>query len=246
MSLHPSELVLERLSVNDLSREVREVTERHVADCLSCRQFLGSLETAKEERLREVPPEMFMANLARRRRREERLARGRLLSVVAGAVLAAAAMVVVIPRLRETPGQGVQVGTDQVRLKGGTGVTVHRRRDEAVTILPAEARIRAGDGLRVVVTLDRAAVVDVWFVDRQGRVDRLLESGPMELPPGQHALPGSAVVDTPCLDLWLVVATGEAATTLTEAEVRQRVAQVVEGARDDASPEVQIRELGCE
>jgi hypothetical protein len=103
--------------------------------------------------------------------------------------------------------------------------------------------------LRVVVTLDRLTAVNVWFVDRQGRVDRLLESGAIELPPGQHALPGSAIVNNPCVDLWLVVATGEAATSLTETEVRQRVArvaQVVEGTRDDASQEIQIRELGCE
>jgi hypothetical protein len=253
MSLHPSELVLERLSVNDLPREVREETERHVGDCLSCRQFLGELEAEKRERLREVPPEMFMANLARRRKREEQRSRGRLMTIVAGAMLAAAAMVVVIPRLRETPGPGGQVRTDegrgdevrtdQVRLKGGVGVMVHRRRDDAVTALPAEARVRAGDGLRVVVTLDRATVVDVWFVDRQGRVDRLFESGAIELSPGQHALPGSAIVNDPCVDLWLVVATGEAATTLTEAEIRKLV---VDGARDDASQEIQIRELGCE
>lgn len=253
MSLHPSELVLERLSVNDLSREAREETERHVVDCLSCRQFLGELEGEKKERLREVPPATFMADVVRRQKREDRQARGRLLSIVTGAMLAAAAMVVVIPRLRDTPRQGGpgrtgEVRTDQVRFKGGTGVTVHRRRENAVTTLPAEARIRAGDGLRVVVTLDRATTVDVWFVDGQGRVDRLLESGAMELPPGQHALPGSAIVNNPCVDLWLVVATGETATTLTETEVRQRVAraQMVDGARDDASQEIQLRELGCE
>lgn len=259
MSLHPSELVLERLSVNDLPREMREETERHVADCLSCRQFLGELEVEKKARLREVPPALFMANMERRQKRQERQSRGRLLSIVAGAMLAAAAMVVVIPRLRDTPGQGGPVRvdkartdegrTDQVRLKGSTGVTVHRRRDNAVTVLPAVARVRAGDGLRVVVTLDRPTAVDVWFVDRQGRVDRLLESGRIELPPGQHPLPGSAIVNNPCVDLWLVVATGESASSLTETEVRQRVARVaqgMEGARDDASQEIQIREFGCE
>jgi hypothetical protein len=248
MNLHPSELVLERLSVNDLPRKVREETERHVVDCLSCRQFLGELAAEQGARLCEVPPATFVANLERRRAREERRTRGRLMSIVAGAMLAAAAMVLVIPRLgalreetEERTGRPGSVRGDEVHFKGSTGVMVHRRRDDAVTILPAEARVRAGDGLRVVVTLDQKTPVDVWFVDRHGRVDRLLESGPLELPPGQHALPGSAIVESPCVDLWLVVVTGEAATTLTEAEVRRRVA---EGA--DASQEIQIRQLGCE
>lgn len=85
---------------------------------------------------------------------------------------------------------------------------IQRQRGTSVEWIGARDRLRPGDAIRVIVTLARPSEVSLWFLDRAGRVDALLD-GPMRLAAGESVLPGSAVVESPCREGLLVLATGD-------------------------------------
>lgn len=204
---HPAAIMLERFFVGDLAPPERDAVQAHVAACLCCRKYLADLAAARAERLAAVPPALFVSQVAARRRRGtvQRITR----SAAVVALLGAAAALVVVMRPPE------------VRYKG-SGFFVERQRDGVVTRLGSDLRIRAGDTLRVVAVLPSAEPVSLWFVDVNGRVDALFD-GPQDIPAGEHALPSSVTVDAPCVDGWIVLATGEAASPQAAAELRIRV-----------------------
>ena len=231
MNGHPSSLQLERFSVNDLPADAQERTRAHVEDCGQCRRSLGELELAREDFLRQLPPERLLGRTAQKRRDLP----PRRLWIGLTALSAAAAgwaLILLLPR------------TDRVQLKG-VGVSVYCRRADQVHLLAPGERIRAYDGLRVMLTLANRQPAAAWFVDARGRVDRFLTDGSAALEPGEHALPG-AIVESPCVDLWLVVAAGSGAP--------QRLAEAFERARRDGIPPGEgwapagalVRALRCE
>ena len=231
MNGHPGPLQLERFSVDDLPAELQERTRAHVQDCGQCRRSIGELEQAREDCLRQLSPQRLLGRIAQKRRelRPRRLWIG---LTALSAAAAGGALILFFPR------------TDRVQLKG-VGVSVYCRRGDQVHLLPPGERIRANDGLRVVLTLANRQPAAAWFVDARGRVDRFLTDGSAALDPGEHALPG-AIVESPCVDLWLVVAAGSGAT--------QRLAEAFERARRDGIPPGQgwapagsvVRALRCE
>ncbi len=231
MNGHPSSLQLERYSVDDLPAEAQEKTRAHVQSCPECRQALDQLEEARGDCLRKLPEERLLARIGESRRH----LRARWSWIRFGTLSAAAAGLAVfllVPR------------PDRVQLKG-MGVSVYSRRGDEVRLLAPGERIRAGDGLRVVLTLSNQQATAARFVDARGRVDRFLSDGSKSLDPGEHALPG-AIVESPCVDLWLVVAAGSEAT--------QRLGEAFERARRDGVPPGEgwapagavVRALRCE
>jgi hypothetical protein len=231
MNGHPSSLQLERFSVDDLPAEAQEKTRAHVQSCRECRQALDQLEQARGDCLRELPERKLLERIAQNRRH----LRTRWSWIGFGTMSAAAAglaIFLLFPR------------PERVQLKG-MGVSVYSRRGDEVRLLAPGERIRAGDGLRVVLTLSKQQPAAAWFVDARGRVDRFLTDGSKPLDPGEHALPG-AIVESPCVDLWLVVDTGPGAD--------QRLRAAFERARQDGRPPGEawapagalIRSLRCE
>jgi hypothetical protein len=113
-------------------------------------------------------------------------------------------------------------------------------------LMDAREHVRAGDALRIVVTLPHPEPVDAWFVDATGRVDRLLVGGPVSAGAGEHTLPGSAIVDSPCTDMWLVVGVGSGATAMAESALKK----LGPGSRDGSDEWVPkgclTRRLRCE
>jgi hypothetical protein len=216
MSLHPNRLKLERFSVSDLPEAERAQVAEHTSSCPACRAYLDELDAARVAGLARMPAAEFLARLpsvagATRRRL------GRTLPVtvaVTATVMTAALAWMLVPRV-EPPRTGV-------RFKGAAvGVSLYRSRGgEVASLDSAEARIRARDALRVVVRLPRPEQVGVWFVDADSRIDRFLDR-PVLVGAGEHALEGSATVDSPCKDLWVVVAIGAAVAGSTEAELRR-------------------------
>ena len=78
-----------------------------------------------------------------------------------------------------------------------------------------------------------------------GRVDRLLATGPVSLGTGEQALPGSAVVDAPCSDMWVVVGVGPGSTSSAEMALKRLGPGSREG--DDWVPKGCLaRQLRCE
>lgn len=205
--IHPVAIMLERFFVGDLAPPERDAVQAHVAACLCCRKYLADLAAARAERLAAVPPALFVSQVAARRRRGTVQRATRSAAIVA--LLGAAAALAIIMRPPE------------VRYKG-SGFFVERQRDGVVTRLGSDLRIRAGDALRVVAVLPQAEPVSLWFVDVSGRVDALFD-GPQEMPAGEHALPGGVTVDAPCVDGWIVLATGKAASPQAAAELRMTV-----------------------
>ena len=196
---HPSRRDLERFHVEDLRGPVQDDVARHVKGCASCRDYVKELQGAKQARLASVPPGVFVERLEARRKRSWRLWAG------AGSLVAAAAAAwLLLPR-------GVSEEPPEIRLKGG-GLTVHRLRGEDVKILEESDRIRAGDGLRLVVTVSEPTPLSVWFLDEQGQVDTLWDE-PLLANPGENALTEAVFVESPCQDLLVVVTTGRYTTS---------------------------------
>ena len=212
MSEHPSRFMLERHCVGDLSPAERDKTVFHLEACSSCQVRIGEIKDEAERELTLLPPDEFVAKLSVRMGREVRRASQfrRWATVSAAAAMAAAAVLMLSPRRSDT-----------VALRG-SGLQVHRNRDGMAKLMDTGDRIKAGDALRVVVTLPHPEAVDVWFVDATGRVDRLLTTtGPLALSSGEQALPGSAVVDAPCSDMWVVVGVGAASTASAETTLKR-------------------------
>ena len=241
MTKHPSRLTLERSSVDDLPEaQGREVSE-HLRDCEQCSLYLGELTGAREWLLARAPAERFTAEVAARRDRVVRLRDRRGPRIAAGvtALAAAAAMLVLVRRPPSGDGETPGIG-----LKGG-GASVYRSRDGQVRALSTDDTIRAGDALRVTVQQASPARVAAWFVDAHGQVDRVFPGGVMPVPAGESSMPGSAVVETPCVDLDLIVLTNAPASII---DVERRLREAADsGVRDVwLPPGASRRRLRCE
>jgi len=180
-----------------LSPQAVNDTAKHVDGCPQCQRFLAQLAEATSSCLRSIPPERVLGAVSVARRRRARVTRWTQLGVVGA--LAALVLVVVTPWV-----------TAPVRLKG-VGLSVQRKRGNEVRVMDSGTGIRGGDALRMVVTLPKPSSVSIWSIDAQGRVDRIGPSGGISLGAGEYALPESAVVESPCIDLWLVLMTGDKA-----------------------------------
>jgi hypothetical protein len=208
---HPSRFMLERHCVGDLSPAERDKTLFHLESCSSCQVRVAEIKDQAERVLGLVPPDEFVAQLSVRMGQEGRKVSQfrRWAAVSVAAAMAAAAALIMVPRRH-----------DVLALRG-SGLQVHRNRDGMAKLMDSGDRIKAGDALRVVVTLSHPEPVDVWFVDATGRVDRLLAAGGVSLGTGEQALPGSALVNAPCSDMWIVVGVGGASTSSAEATLRR-------------------------
>jgi hypothetical protein len=235
MSEHPSRFMLERHCVGDLSAAERDKTVFHLESCASCQARAGEIKDQAERDLALLPADDFVAQLSVRMgnevRRVSQLRRWAAVSVAAA--MAAAAALIMMPRRH-----------DAIALRG-SGLQVHRNRNGMAKLMDGGDRIKAGDALRVVVTVPHPDPVDVWFVDSTGRVDRLLASGPVSLGTGEQTLPGSAVVDAPCSDMWIVVGVGPASSASAEAALKRLGPSHRDG--DDWVPKGCLaRQLRCE
>jgi hypothetical protein len=228
--------MLERHCVGDLSPAERDKTVFHLESCPSCQVRIGDMKEQADRDLALAPPGEFVTQLSARMGREERRSSAfrRWAAVGVAAAMAAAAALIIAPR------------TDDAIALRGSGLQVHRNRDGMAKLMDSGDHIRAGDALRVVVTLPHPEPVDVWFVDATGRVDRLLATGPASLGTGERALPGSAVVDSPCSDMWVVVGVGAASASSAEAALK-RLGPGPRNAGDDWVPKGCLaRRLRCE
>ncbi|HME92280.1 MAG TPA: hypothetical protein VKE49_12705 [Myxococcaceae bacterium] len=208
--IHPSSLTLERLSVGDLPAEASQAATQHVSGCEPCQAFLDELEGGRDAFLREWPRERILARL--QASRIPLLRRWRWAGLIAAAACAAVALLFVARP------------EERIQLKG-SAVTVHRKRADEVRILLGDDRIRAGDALRVVLAMPRREQVSAWFIDARGRVDRALADDSITLDPGEHALPGSVIVESPCVDLCLVIVTGSESSGIGQAAFRRAAAE---------------------
>lgn len=233
---HPSPRTLERFSVGDLAGEAQHDAAAHVERCSSCRNFLEELEAAREARLAAVPSERFIASVVERRDRAAVLVRRRFRRLVLGGATLAAAAAMLVLILPPSP---------DIRLKGA-GIALHRNRAGDVRVLASGDTIRAGDAMRIVLSLAQPAPVAAWFVDANGRLDNLLPAGPISLVAGEHPLPGSAIVEAPCSDLQVVVAVGREATKNTETALRKAVAARARNVADWLPRGAIMRSLRCE
>jgi hypothetical protein len=247
---HPRPRELEAFVAGEPSPGV----EAHLQGCVACRHRATLLEQDREHHLARLPAAVFLAQVATRRREHAARARRRnvVLATIAsglGVATAAAAGLAIVPggpggptglsgptqpSTPVAPGGPSEASepsepsaADDTRMKG-TAIQIFRKRGEQVMPVGDGDRIRAGDGLRIALTLERPDRVSVWFVDRTGRIDPYpgtdpgaalgtdpgpeqgaLASGdrPTSLAAGYTLLPGGVVVDAPCVDMRLIVQT---------------------------------------
>jgi hypothetical protein len=235
MSEHPSRFMLERHCVGDLSPAEHDKTVFHLESCPSCQVRIGQMKDQADRDRALMPADEFVSQLSVRLGHEVRRVSQfrRWAAIGAAAAMAAAATLIMSPRRH-----------DAIALRG-SGLQIHRNRDGMAKLMESGDRIKAGDALRIVVTLPRTEPVDVWFVDATGRVDRLLATGPSTLASGEQPLPGSAVVDAPCSDMWVVVGVGAGSASSAEMALKRLGPGPREG--DDWVPKGCLaRHLRCE
>ncbi len=233
MRTHPQPALLDRLWAGDLGGDLRIQVAAHAEGCAGCRSYLDGLSSEKEAQLAAVPPGRFVQQLEERLRGQQRRKRRLWLGAGAAFAAAAAASLLLVPRPGEERAKGAAI----------SGLVVHRKRGDQVRMLEAGARIRAGDSLRVAISLSHPARAAVWFVDARGEVDTVL--APSALRGGEQTLPGSVVVASPCVDLWVVGAAGEEADGIEGALRRSLLARPPKG--PDWLPAGAVaRKLECE
>lgn len=238
---HPTRLELERFSVGDLREDRLVATKEHVDDCPECMRYVAELETARASYLAAVPPAELLTRLKARRSPVVSLAdlRARIGAGIATFVVAAA--VLLLARRTDDPGMAGGVG-----LKGA-GLAIHRSRDGDVHVLTDEEAVRGGDALRIVITQSHPARLALWFVDAHGRIDRFPREAPLALPAGESALPDSARVDSPCLDLALVVVSSPSSVDEVERHMEEALRGGAPVAGDAWIPRgALVRRLRCE
>jgi hypothetical protein len=232
--MHPNRFELERFSADDLPAAERSTVQLHLTSCERCRRIVDDVAALA------VAPgaavERFVAEVRVRRAAARQRSR---LAAATGAVTLFAAAAALLLWLRP-----VGHGPRDIKWKGA-GLTVQRLRDGEARMLGGDETIRAGDALRVIVTQPRAQSVGAWLVDARGRVDALLPAGPVSLPDGPQVLPGSAVIDAPCVDSWLVVALGDGAAQ-AEAALRGALAGGVPDGERWIPAGTLVRRLHCQ
>jgi hypothetical protein len=212
---HPRKLDLDRLSVDDVPPDLRATLDGHVAACADCRAYVAELE-ADAAAHRGRSHVAFVDAVRARRTADLRRARRRRLVASGGAIAAAAAIAVVVVVARG--GDEARVSGDTT-FKGSAGVAIHVKRGDRIGVLGAGDRVRAGDAVRVVVSLPVRSPVAAWMVDDTGRVDDVV-AAPVVLDAGTAALPGSLVLEAPCRDSVVVIAVGAASKQWTADRVR--------------------------
>jgi|GEM_PF-4116862 len=230
--IHPTSLTLERLSVGDLPAEASQAAKQHVSECAPCRAFLDELEAARDSFLREWPRERVLARLSAIRIPLIKQTPWRWPALIAAASSAVVLFFIARP-------------VERIQLKG-PAVTVHRKRGDEVRILRGDDRIRAGDALRIALAVPRREQVSAWFIDARGRVDRAVADESIALDPGEHALPGSVIVESPCVDLCLVIMTGAESSKIGQAAFRRAAAQNLPPGEAWAPRGAVVRTLRCE
>jgi hypothetical protein len=226
---HLSSLTLERMSVDDLSGAARTEAESHLQACPQCSDALRRLQTDHAAHLVARPPEHFMMQVAARRVRAQRR-RWVGVTTFASTIAVAAAVLV-----------GMRPTGDSLRMKGH-GLTVYRLRAEVVSRLDEGDRVRAGDAIELAPVRAKAERLAAWSVDKSGKVDRITD-GVVTVPAGDAPLATSAVIDSPCVDAWVLVTDREGKLAATDEQLRE----VVNGYRSGQKPDgFEVRALRCE
>jgi predicted anti-sigma-YlaC factor YlaD len=165
---HPASHRLDHLALGDRDPQA----ERHVAGCEECRGYIERAAAAAAQFAAAAGPSSAAFAQATR----QRLTRRRRATVLGGlgAVAAAALVLVFILPHAEPP----------VRFKGGPQLAVVRDRAGVQARAAAAVSVRAGDRLRVEVSLDQPGEVGVAFLGEDGSWVVLL--APRRLPPGTH------------------------------------------------------------
>lgn len=204
--MHPRRLTLERFFVDDLPAADRAQTEAHLWICDSCRAAVREMEADRAAMLVTHPPANLVDRVKAAAPRKRAPARfSRLLLV--GAAGCAAIVVAMLVR---------PSSPEEIAFKGAS-VTVGRIRGGQLELLRSDTRVRSDDALRLTVRVSTTALVQAWFLDSDGRLDEVL-AAPMRLGPGEHVLPGTSVVESPCRDMVLALASASSGETLPSNE----------------------------
>lgn len=223
MNIHPTRLQLERLSVGDLPASQQVDLRTHVDTCERCGHAMSALEQYRVDHFAAQPAGHFMDRLIERRTRN-RWWRRPLTLLLPAASLAAIAIALGLPSGGET------------RYKGG-GIDVLRRQGAGYARLGPDQTIEAGDELGFVVVRTSEAPLAAWAVDSGGRVDPLTD-GAIKLPGGEQRLPTTAIIETPCRDLSVVIS-DDPTWIIASADVLRRASL------NPSQPGLLIRRLRC-
>ena len=183
---HPAAYRLDAVAAGDEDTLVSE----HVASCEECSGYVSALQQeARRFRDRRDPSKAygFVTHALQRVQRARRRAKA---AGVAAPLLAAAAFLLVLRgrSLQETVFQGAQTvapaQSGEMRFKGELSVAVIRERDGRQERIIGPFGVRAADGIRVEVSVERAAPVTAGLLTDDG--DWVVLLAPIAFGAGTH------------------------------------------------------------
>jgi hypothetical protein len=189
--------------------EASEATRAHLAECEACRRHVEKLR-AGARAFAEQDAAPFLQMVARGAEGERR-ARGLALTRIAwlAAPLAAAAIFVLLAR--PAAGPLLEPAAQTARFKGGEpavfAIVEHGRGAEQERVT-GEVRVRAGDRVRVEVSVDHPSPIVAGVLEDDGAWTQLL--APAELDAGTHFSDLAARFDDPVRPARILVGAPEA------------------------------------
>jgi hypothetical protein len=209
-SEHPASYLLEEFAAGAGD----EPTARHVETCDGCRSYVERFRGAAARFAREsVSADVFADRVVSRSQSSRKVAWVGVAGTLS--LVAAAAVILLLLRPPETATGPVALATtpqaedvEGVRFKGGPQVAIIREREGRQVRLVTDAGIRPGDRLRVEVSVDAAATVEVGVLSEDGAWVTLMSAS--MLTPGTHFTPKAVRFDDSPSAGWILAGAPDA------------------------------------
>jgi|GEM_PF-5750818 len=208
---HPSDFLLERYVVLEVSSKEAEHVALHMLSCQVCHNKYTQLKTFSEQYLKERPASDFLCKINTQSQsiygwrtviqdkitaifyffRHTRMRYGFAM---------AALCVIGIFAIK-------QQDESEYRLKGSVGpyIQVYVKRQGNISMLRAQQKIRAQDALKIEIPTTQKIYAEVYIVESSKNITPYPQGPFFELSSTHQTLPNSLEITAPCHDMWILV-----------------------------------------
>lgn len=199
---HPSDFLLERYVVSDVSSDMNKQISTHILSCSVCDDKYKALKTFSEQYIKDRPAQMFASQINARQRSVFQSFIIFLRSIRASYAMVLATLCVCGFLVIKS-----SFDLTEYRLKGSRthSLQIYLKRQENVNLLRAEQKIRARDALKIKIPTVQKMEVEVYIVESNKNIMPYPQGPFFSLSNTEQVLPHSLEITAPCRDLWILV-----------------------------------------